>query len=193
MRKRRFIVVSVLYAVVLPLIYLLLGPMAALVIGAIMLVSVLAALWLARHQTGNAVTAPKPLSEREQRIYAIARRGVLIGALISLMTWAFVWSFYWELRSYFLLPGFISCVIVALAIYGVLRPSSLSNNVMRFQMMAAFGYSLVLPVFAAWVLIARFTGIEARGTGVVFIPLSIWVGFFVQRWRERSVIVPAIS
>jgi hypothetical protein len=193
MRKRRFIVVSVLYALVLPLIYVFVSPLAALAISAIMLVSVLAALWLARHQSGNAVATPKPLSERERRIYGLARRGVLIGAVVSLMTWAFVWSFYWELRSYFLLPSLISCVIVALAIYGVLRPSSLSNNVMRFQLRAAFGYSLVLPVFVAWVLIARFTGIDARGTGVVFIPLSIWVGFFIQRWRERSVVAGTVS
>lgn len=82
MKKRRFIVVSVLYALVLPLIYLLITPLAALAIGAIMLGSVLAALWLARYRNGAVVTPPKPLSEGEQRIYDLARRGVLIGAVI---------------------------------------------------------------------------------------------------------------
>lgn len=193
MKRRRFIVVSVLYALVLPLIYLLVSPTAALVIGAIMLVSVAIALLLAARQRPAEHRPPAPLSDHEQRIYAIARRAVIAGALVSLMTWAFLWSFYWELRSYFLLPGLLSCVVVVLAIYGVMRPSSLSNNIMRFQMMAAFGYALVLPVFVCWVLVARFTGIEAGITGVVFIPLAIGGGFFIQRWRERSVVVGGAS
>lgn len=109
------------------------------------------------------------------------------------MTWAFVWSFYWELRSYFLLPGLLSAAVAALAIYGVLRPSGLSSNVMRFQMMVAFGYALVLPVFVAWVLIGRVAGIEAGLSGVVFVPAAVGVGFFVQRWRERSVVAGVAS
>lgn len=187
MRKRRFIVVSVLYAVTLPLIYVFVTPMAAVVIGAIMLASVSVALWMARHQRDKPAPQAKPLSDREQRIYSIASRAVVAGALVSLMTWAFLWSFYWDLRSYFLLPGVLSCGVIALAIYGVLRPRSLSSNIMRFQMMAAFGYALVLPLFVGWVLLARVTGLDAGLTGVIFIPLTLWAGFVIQRWRERSV------
>jgi hypothetical protein len=185
MRKRRFIIVGTLYAAAIPAIYFLITPLAALVIGSIMVASVALALLLAGRQQTEQPRGPQPLSEREQRLFGLARRTVLVGAIASLMTWASVCAFYWDLRGYFLMPGLASCAVIALAIYGILHPAALSSNIMRFQMMVAFGYSLVLPLFVAYVLVARLLDTSVL-LGLAVLPLAA-SGFFIQRWRERSV------
>lgn len=177
---------SVLYAASLPGIYWFAGPLIAFTIAMIMLASVSVALLLATRQQRGVPAKAKPLTEREARLFSFAQRVVLICAVASLITWASIAGFYWELRSYFLVPGLISCIFVALAIYGVMRPNALSGNIMRFQMMAAFGYVLAIPVIVAGVMLARMVGV---GTSVAIFGLlpMMAAGFFVQRWRERAV------
>lgn len=188
MRKRRFIVVGALYAVAIPVIYALFGPVPALIIGSIMIGSVGLALWLARNHEPAAPRPAKPLSDRERRWYSLARRVVLVSAIVSLMVWASVWVFYWELRGYLLAPGVVSCTVAALAVYAVLRPRSLSSSIMRFQMMVAFGYVLAVPLVVGCVLLARTMDYEATSPIILVLVPTMALGILIERWRGRAVV-----
>lgn len=181
-----------LYAASLPAIYWYVGPIVTSVIGTIMLASVTVALLLATRAGRKVPATDKPLTRRESRLFSVAQRVVLVCAVASLITWASIAGFYWELRSYFLVPGLVSCVFVALAIYGVMRPNALSGNIMRFQMMAAFGYVLAIPLIVAAVLLARLIGVGTSPAIFALLPMMA-LGFFVQRWRERAVATSAAS
>lgn len=188
--KKRFVIVCAAYAAALPAMYVFINPIFATTMGSIMVVSVLLTLWIARNPAQlNEPRPERPLSHREEHLFEVARRAVIVGAAVTLATWAFVASFYWELRTAFLVPGLASCAVTGLAVFGVLRRPGLSGNIMRFQMMLAFGYVLAIPLIVACVLLARVLDLSAMPWILLILPVGLVAGFFVQRWRERSAAV----